>query len=80
MGRGLDSSALFLYYSTVVNQPRMKSYPLGIDNPIAIRQVYGTTRWALYWKENWQKIITVPSQFTAYDVRRTILKSMGYNA
>ena len=58
----------------------MKPYPLGIDNPIAIRQVYGSTRWALYWKEDWQKLITVPNQFTAYDVRRSILKSMGYNA
>lgn len=58
----------------------MKSYPLGIDNPIAIRQVYGSTRWALYWKDDWQKLISVPNQFIAYDVRRAILKSLGYAA
>lgn len=67
-------------YTVLVRISTMKPYPLGIDNPIAIRQVYGSTRWALYWKDDWQKLISVPNQFIAYDVRRAILKTMGYNA
>ena len=58
----------------------MKSYPLGLDNPIAVRGVVGSSRWALYWKDDWQKLISVSDQFTAYDVRRAILRSMGYDA
>ena len=58
----------------------MKPYPLGLDNPFVIRSVYGTTRWALYRRESYQKIAEFATQFDAYDARRAILKSEGYNA
>ncbi len=58
----------------------MKPYPLGIDNPIRIIQVYGTTRWSLYWRDNFQKIAEFATQFQAYEARRAILKAKGYNA
>jgi hypothetical protein len=57
----------------------MKAYPLGIDNPILIRADFGTTTWSLYWREQFVKIASFPNQFAAYDARRSILKSMGYN-
>lgn len=57
----------------------MKAYPLGIDNPYVIRAVYGTTRWGLYERETYQKVAEFASQFDAYDARRSILKSQGYN-
>ena len=41
------------------------SYPLGIDNPIVVKQVMGSTNWALYWREDWIKIGTFSNQFTA---------------
>jgi len=44
-------------------------------NPIRIRQVYGTTRWALYWRDDFQKIATFRSEFTAYEMRRAILET-----
>jgi len=55
------------------------SYPLGIDNPIAVKQVIGSTRWALYWREDWIKIGTFSNEFTAMGARRAILNGMGYN-
>jgi len=58
---------------------RLMTYPLGIDNPIAVKQVWGSTRWALYWKEDWIKIGTFDSQFMAMGARRAILTGMGYN-
>lgn len=58
----------------------MKSYPLGIDNPYVIRSIFGTTRWGLYNRNSYQKIAEFASQFEAYDARRAILKSEGYNA
>jgi len=58
----------------------MKSYPLGIDNPYKIRAIYGTTRWGLYHREPFFKVAEFDSQFEAYDARRAILKSEGYNA
>lgn len=51
----------------------MKPYPLGIDNPYLIRAVYGTTRWALYRREPFQKVAEFASQFEAYDARRAII-------
>jgi hypothetical protein len=54
----------------------MKSYPLGLDNPILVRQVYGSTRWALYWKDDFIKIASFSSQFTAYECRRLILNEV----
>jgi len=58
----------------------MKPYPLGIDNPYVILGEIGSTRWALYHRDPWQKIATFPNQFAAYDARRAILKSEGYNS
>jgi hypothetical protein len=57
----------------------MKPYPLGIDNPIAVKAVWGSTKWALYWKEDWIKIGTFPNEFVAMGARRAILTGMGYN-
>ena len=59
---------------------KMKPYPLGLDNPYMIRAVIGSTRWALYRKSPFQKIAEFASEFQAYDARRAILKSEGYNA
>ena len=58
----------------------MKSYPLGIDNPILIKQIWGSTKWALYWRKDHIKIATFSNQFTAYDMRRSILRCIGYDA
>ena len=46
-----------------------------MDNPIRVRQVYGSTDWALYWKADHVKIARFRSQFTAYEMRRAILDS-----
>ena len=58
----------------------MKPYPLGIDNPYLIRAIMGTTRWGLYRRDPFVKIADFPNQFLAYDARRAILKTQGYNA
>jgi hypothetical protein len=58
----------------------MKKYPLGIDNPILIKAEWGSSKWALYWKDDFIKIASFPTQFVAYDARRSILKSMGFDA
>ena len=57
-------------------QPIMKPYPLGIDNPIKIKQVWGSTKWAIYWKEDFTKIATFNSQFEAYQARQSIIESL----
>lgn len=70
-------------YTTSINTVsifNMKPYPLGLDNPYVVRQVMGTTRWAIYRKEDFQKVATFRSQFDAYDCRRSLLKFEGYNA
>lgn len=54
----------------------MKPYPLGIDNPIKIKAVWGSHKWALYWKDDMTKIATFPNQFTAYEARRSIIESL----
>jgi hypothetical protein len=58
----------------------MKPYPLGLDNPYVILATFGTTRWGLYRREPFQKVAEFASQFEAYDARRAILKTEGYNA
>jgi hypothetical protein len=58
----------------------MKPYPLGLDNPYVILGEIGSTRWGLYRREPFQKIAEFASQFEAYDARRAILKTEGYNA
>lgn len=57
----------------------MKPYPLGLDNPILIREDFGATTWSLYWRDEFVKIATFPNQFEAYNARRSILKEQGYN-
>jgi hypothetical protein len=52
------------------------SYPLGIDNPIIVKGVMGTHKWALYWREDFTKIATFPNQCMAYEARRAILESV----
>ena len=54
----------------------MKPYPLGIDNPIKVKQVWDSTKWAIYWKEDMQKIATFSNQFIAYEARRSITESL----
>ena len=54
----------------------MKPYPLGIDNPIKIKQVWGSTKWAIYWKEDFTKIATFNSEFQAFEARRSIIESL----
>jgi len=51
------------------------AYPLGIDNPIIVKGVIGTHKWALYWRDDFIKIATFNSQFLAYEARRSILNS-----
>jgi len=58
----------------------MKPYPLGIDNPYRIIQEMSSTNWSIYRRDSFQKIATFKSQYDAYDARRAILKSEGYNA
>jgi len=58
----------------------MKPYPLGLDNPYVIRGIIGSSRWGLYRREPFEKVAEFASQFEAYDARRAILKSEGYNA
>lgn len=52
----------------------MKSHPLGIDNPIMVKGVIGTHKWALYWRDDMTKIATFSNQFTAYEARRAIVQ------
>jgi hypothetical protein len=70
---------LMLYIRKVV-EGFMKPYPLGLDNPYTILAIIGTTRWGLYRKDPFQKIAEFASEFQAYDARRAILKSEGYDA
>lgn len=56
----------------------MKPYPLGIDNPYVIRAMIGTTRWALYRRDPFEKVAEFATQLQAYDARRSILKFEGY--
>lgn len=58
----------------------MKPFPLGLENPYVVRQVYGSTRWAIYRKNDFQKVASFPNQFIAYECRRAILKFEGYAA
>jgi|TARA_B100001939_G_C16624052_1_gene480518 hypothetical protein len=54
----------------------MKSYPLGIDNPIKVKAVWGSHKWALYWKDDHTKIATFPNEFTAMQARQSIIESL----
>lgn len=58
----------------------MKPYPLGIDNPYVIYGIIGSTRWALYRRDPFQKIAEFACETDAYNARREILKFEGYSA
>ena len=49
------------------------SYPLGINNPIIVKGVMGTHKWALYWRDDFTKIATFDSEHQAYQARRSLL-------
>lgn len=50
--------------------------PLGIDNPIKIKAVWGSHKWALYWKDDFTKIATFSNEFTAMQARRAIVEAL----
>ena len=52
------------------------SYPLGIDNPIIVKGVWGSHKWAIYWRDDFTKIATFNSEFQAFESRRSILESL----
>jgi len=52
------------------------TYPLGIDNPIIVKAVMGSHKWAIYWRDDFTKIATFNSQFQAYEARRYILECL----
>ena len=54
----------------------MKPYPLGIDHPIKVQAMLGTSKWALYWRDDFIKIATFPTEFVAYEARRAIIESL----
>ena len=54
----------------------MKPYPLGIDNPIKVKGVFGSHKWAIYWADDMTKIATFNSQFEAYQAHQSIIESM----
>ena len=54
----------------------MKSYPLGIDNPIKVKGVIGSHKFAIYWADDMSKIATFNSQFEAYQARQSIIESL----
>ncbi len=57
-----------------------KPYPLGIDNPYIIRGRFGTTKWEIVERETNQCLGLYPTEFTAYECRRAMLRHAGYDA
>ena len=55
------------------------AYPLGIDNPILVKGVLGSHKWALYWRDDMAKIATFNSEHQAYQVRRFLLSQDDKN-
>jgi len=53
------------------------SYPLGIDNPIKVKGLIGSHKFALYWADDMQKIATFNSQFQAYEARRFLIQQLN---
>ena len=53
----------------------MKPYPLGIDNPIIVKGVIGSHKWALYWREDMQRLQLSPINCTM-EARRAIIRSL----
>lgn len=63
-------------HTTFVDTDSMKRYPLGIDNPIKVKAVMGSHKWALYWKDDMTKIATFPNEFVAMQARQSIVSSL----
>ena len=54
----------------------MKPYPLGIDNPILVKGVWGSHKWAIYWRDDMTKIATFSCQHNAMVARQSIIESL----
>ena len=52
------------------------SYPLGIDNPIIVKGVWGSHKWALYWRDDFTKIATFSNKHNAMIARQSIIESL----
>ena len=63
--------------STTINK---KPYPLGTDNPFIVRGRVGTSRWEIIDRETRQCLGVYPTEFTAYECRRAMLRNAGYDA
>ena len=70
--RRVDAPLISSYTSVI--EFNVMAYPLGIDNPIRVKGIIGTTKWALYWRDDHQKIATFSNQFAAYEARRAIIE------
>jgi len=57
-----------------LNHLSIMAYKLGIDNPIRVKGIIGTTKWALYWRDDHQKIATFSCETNAYRARRAIIE------
>jgi hypothetical protein len=64
----------------MLREELLKPYPLGVDNPYRIMQEIGSTNWSVWRLKPFQKVATFKSQFEAYEARRALLKSEGYNS
>ena len=54
----------------------MKPYSLGIDNPILVKGVWGSHKWAIYWRNDMTKIATFSCQHNAMMARQSIIESL----
>lgn len=62
--------------STTINK---KPYPLGIDNPFIVRGRIGTSKWEIIDRETRHCLGVYPTEFTAYECRRAMLRNAGYS-
>ena len=72
----MDSDTKIYTLFSELSSYTMKSYPLGIDNPIKVKGVFGSHKFAIYWADDMTKIATFNSQFEAYQARQSIIESM----
>ena len=72
----MDSDTKVYTLFSELSSYTMKSYPLGIDNPIKVKGVIGSHKWAIYWADDMSKIATFNSQFEAYQARQSIIESL----
>ena len=72
----MDSDTKVYTLFSELSSYTMKPYPLGIDNPIKVKGVFGSHKWAIYWADDMSKIATFNSQFEAYQARQSIIESL----